>query len=223
MPNPDGSLVPEYVCDGLHLTPCSTSERSKRSTGCCRWPRHQRAAGIVVRDGSSSFDDGKVVCRRRREWRSCRFTAGDKVVAGATGPSDGEKVDADRHESNRTLAKDSERNTSRNVGVFHPQSVSDRCLMPGLHDPGHGRVCPTCRWTCFRRLIPVVAVATFYSGMPPQQIEANITYHLERQFTLASGIDHMESRSLPGVWLIKVFFRAGRTLMLMPRPSLPWR
>ncbi|SEB69927.1 efflux RND transporter permease subunit [Terriglobus roseus] len=57
--------------------------------------------------------------------------------------------------------------------------------------------------------LPVVAVATFYSGMPPQQIETNITYHLERQFTLAAGIDHMESRSLPGVSLIKVYFRAG--------------
>jgi multidrug efflux pump subunit AcrB len=57
--------------------------------------------------------------------------------------------------------------------------------------------------------LPVVAVATFYSGMPPGQIETNITYHLERQFTLAGGIDHMESRSLPGVSLIKVYFRAG--------------
>src|SRR5580698_4640059 len=57
--------------------------------------------------------------------------------------------------------------------------------------------------------LPVVAVATFYSGMPPQQIETNITYHLERQFTLAAGIDHMESRSLPGVSLIKVYFRTG--------------
>ena len=57
--------------------------------------------------------------------------------------------------------------------------------------------------------LPVVAIATFYSGMPPQQIETNITYHLERQFTLAGGIDHMESRSLPGVSLIKVYFRAG--------------
>src|SRR6201992_29834 len=57
--------------------------------------------------------------------------------------------------------------------------------------------------------LPVVAVATFYSGMPPQQIETNITYHLERQFTLASGIDHMESRSLPGSSRIKVFFPAG--------------
>ena len=57
--------------------------------------------------------------------------------------------------------------------------------------------------------LPVVAVATFYSGMPPQQIETNITYHLERQFTLAAGIDHIDSRSLPGVSLIKVYFRAG--------------
>ena len=57
--------------------------------------------------------------------------------------------------------------------------------------------------------LPVVAVATFYSGMPPQQIETNLTYHLERMFTLAGGIDHMESRSLAGVSLVKVYFRAG--------------
>jgi multidrug efflux pump subunit AcrB len=57
--------------------------------------------------------------------------------------------------------------------------------------------------------IPVVAVATFYPGMPPEQIEGNITFHLERFFTLASGIDHMESRSLNGVSLIKVYFQPG--------------
>src|SRR5579862_4441209 len=57
--------------------------------------------------------------------------------------------------------------------------------------------------------IPVVAVATFYSGMPPEQVEGNITYHLERFFTLASGIDHMESRSLSGVSIIKVYFQPG--------------
>ena len=45
--------------------------------------------------------------------------------------------------------------------------------------------------------IPVVVVATFYSGMPPEQIETDITGHFERFFTLGSGIDHMESRSLP--------------------------
>ena len=55
--------------------------------------------------------------------------------------------------------------------------------------------------------IPVVLVATFYNGMPPQQIEADITDTFERFFTLAGGVDHMESRSLTGVSLIKVYFQ----------------
>src|SRR5579885_1928864 len=57
--------------------------------------------------------------------------------------------------------------------------------------------------------IPVVVVATFYSGMPPQQIETDITNPFERFFTLGSGIDHIESRSLPGVSLIKIYFQPG--------------
>jgi multidrug efflux pump subunit AcrB len=57
--------------------------------------------------------------------------------------------------------------------------------------------------------IPVVVVATFYSGMPPEQIEANITNPFERFFTLGSDIDHIESRSLTGVSLIKIYFQPG--------------
>jgi HAE1 family hydrophobic/amphiphilic exporter-1 len=57
--------------------------------------------------------------------------------------------------------------------------------------------------------IPVVVVATFYSGMPPEQMETNITNPFERWFTLASGVDHIESRSLPGVSLIKIYFQPG--------------
>jgi multidrug efflux pump subunit AcrB len=57
--------------------------------------------------------------------------------------------------------------------------------------------------------IPVVLVATFYGGMPPQQIEADITDTFERFFTLGSGIDHMESRSMTGVSLIKIYFQPG--------------
>jgi len=57
--------------------------------------------------------------------------------------------------------------------------------------------------------LPVVEVATFYSGMPPEQIEADITDTFERFFTLGSGIDHMESRSMSGVSLIKVYFQPG--------------
>ena len=56
---------------------------------------------------------------------------------------------------------------------------------------------------------PVVVIATFYSGMPPEQIETNITNPFERWFTLASGVDHIASRSLPGVSLIKIYFQPG--------------
>jgi HAE1 family hydrophobic/amphiphilic exporter-1 len=57
--------------------------------------------------------------------------------------------------------------------------------------------------------IPVVVVATFYSGMPPRDIETDITNPLERFFTQASGLDHMESRSLLGVSIIKAIFQSG--------------
>src|SRR5208282_1488094 len=57
--------------------------------------------------------------------------------------------------------------------------------------------------------IPVVMIATFFSGMPPEQIENDITGRFERFFTLGTGIEHMESRSLPGTSIIKVYFQPG--------------
>ncbi|MGC1614311.1 MAG: efflux RND transporter permease subunit [Candidatus Acidiferrum sp.] len=57
--------------------------------------------------------------------------------------------------------------------------------------------------------LPEVVVATFYNGMPPEEIETEITGRFERFFTLGSGIEHMESRSLPGVSIIKVYFQPG--------------
>src|SRR5689334_13524403 len=57
--------------------------------------------------------------------------------------------------------------------------------------------------------IPMVVVATFYNGMPPEQIETDITSRFERQFTLASGVEHIESRSLPGASVIRVYFQPG--------------
>src|SRR2546422_588953 len=55
----------------------------------------------------------------------------------------------------------------------------------------------------------VVVVATFYPGMPPEQVEQDIVERQERFFTLAPGIEHIESRSLPGVGIIKIFFQPG--------------
>src|SRR5579885_1026236 len=57
--------------------------------------------------------------------------------------------------------------------------------------------------------LPEAVVATFYSGMPPSDIEVDITNPLERFFTLGAGIDHMESRSMLGVSIIKIFFQPG--------------
>ncbi len=60
--------------------------------------------------------------------------------------------------------------------------------------------------------IPAVVVATFYQGMPPLDMEDNITFRYERFFTLGSNIQHIESRSLSGVSIIKVFFQPGTNI-----------
>jgi len=41
----------------------------------------------------------------------------------------------------------------------------------------------------------------------PEQIEGNITYHIERFFTLASGIDHIESPFFNGVSIVAIYFQ----------------
>jgi multidrug efflux pump subunit AcrB len=57
--------------------------------------------------------------------------------------------------------------------------------------------------------LTVVGIATFYPGMPPEQVEKNITERQERFFTLAPGIEHIESRSLTGAGIIKMYFQPG--------------
>ena len=56
--------------------------------------------------------------------------------------------------------------------------------------------------------LPVVAVATFYKGMGPSEIEGAITLRLEQLFLQASYVEHIESRSLPGVSIIKIYFHS---------------
>ena len=57
--------------------------------------------------------------------------------------------------------------------------------------------------------IPVVMIATFYPGMDAIEVERNITDILERQFTMAREVDHIESRSLNGMSLIKIIFHGS--------------
>src|SRR5437870_5248259 len=54
--------------------------------------------------------------------------------------------------------------------------------------------------------VPVVAVATFFKGMGPNEMEGAVTLRLEQLYLQASYVEHIESRSLPGVSLIKIYF-----------------
>jgi multidrug efflux pump subunit AcrB len=55
--------------------------------------------------------------------------------------------------------------------------------------------------------IPVVSVIWSYSGISPEEMAEAITVRSERGFTSSvNDIEHMESQSLPGLGVIKVFF-----------------
>ena len=55
--------------------------------------------------------------------------------------------------------------------------------------------------------LPVVSVVWTYNGLPPSEMSDRVITYFERQMTTAvNDIDHIESQSLPGVGVIKVFF-----------------
>jgi len=56
--------------------------------------------------------------------------------------------------------------------------------------------------------IPVVSVVWTYNGLPPSDISDRIITYYERQMTTTvNDIEHIESQSLPGVGIVKVFFQ----------------
>ena len=58
--------------------------------------------------------------------------------------------------------------------------------------------------------IPVVAVVWQYGGLPPEEMERRFSGGFERFLTTTvDGIEHIESQSLYGVSIIKVFFHPG--------------
>src|ERR1700757_2213822 len=58
--------------------------------------------------------------------------------------------------------------------------------------------------------IPVVAAIWQYSGLPPSEMEGRITTQFERAATTTvTGIEHIESQSLAGVAIVKIFLRPG--------------
>ena len=58
--------------------------------------------------------------------------------------------------------------------------------------------------------LPVISVVWTYIGLPPTDMSNRIITYFERQMTTAvNDIDHIESQSLPGVGVVKVFFHAN--------------
>jgi multidrug efflux pump subunit AcrB len=57
--------------------------------------------------------------------------------------------------------------------------------------------------------LPVIYVAQPYGGMDPAQMEGLLTNYYEYHFLYITGIDHVESKNIQGVALMKLFFHPG--------------
>ncbi len=61
--------------------------------------------------------------------------------------------------------------------------------------------------------IPVISLVWTYNGLQPQEMEQRITSNVERGVTtLVSDVEHIESQSLSGIAVIKVFFQPGANI-----------
>ena len=56
--------------------------------------------------------------------------------------------------------------------------------------------------------IPVISVVWTYTGLPPDDMSGRVVYYYERTLTTqVNDIQHMESQSLPGYGVVKIFFQ----------------
>jgi hydrophobe/amphiphile efflux-1 (HAE1) family protein len=60
--------------------------------------------------------------------------------------------------------------------------------------------------------IPIIRVATFYTGAGPEDVEKSITVPVERAVSASPGVDRVESTSKQGVSLVSVWFQYGTNL-----------
>src|SRR5262245_15953770 len=75
-----------------------------------------------------------------------------------------------------------------------------------------------CSWLALNRMsidifpnlgAPAIFVAQPYGGMDPQQMEGFLTYYYEYHFLYITGIEHVESKNIQGVALMKLVFHPG--------------
>src|SRR5258705_12482914 len=84
--------------------------------------------------------------------------------------------------------------------------------------------------------VPVIYVVQPYGGMSPSQMEGQLIGYYEYHFLYINGIEHIESQSIQGMGMAKLYFHPGtdiaqslsqvsamafRALAFMPPGSLP--
>ncbi|MBF6571068.1 MAG: efflux RND transporter permease subunit [Candidatus Binataceae bacterium] len=57
--------------------------------------------------------------------------------------------------------------------------------------------------------VPVIYVAEPYAGMAPDQMEGQFVQYYEYHFLFATGLEHIESQSIQGLGMLKLFFHPG--------------
>lgn len=57
--------------------------------------------------------------------------------------------------------------------------------------------------------VPVVYVMQPYAGLNPAQIEGQLVYYYEYHFLYVAGVEHIESESLQGLGVLKIYFHPG--------------
>src|SRR5277367_2847710 len=58
--------------------------------------------------------------------------------------------------------------------------------------------------------IPVIAVVWTYRGLPPDDMSGRVIYYYERQLSSSvNDIEHIESQSLTGIGIVRIYFRPG--------------
>src|SRR5487761_115571 len=57
--------------------------------------------------------------------------------------------------------------------------------------------------------LPVIYVAQPYGGLDPAQMEGLITNYYEYAFLFMNGIDHVESKNVQNIALVKLYFHEG--------------
>jgi multidrug efflux pump subunit AcrB len=60
--------------------------------------------------------------------------------------------------------------------------------------------------------VPIIYVAQPYGGMDPQQMEGFLTNYYEYHFLYITGIDHVESKNIQSVALMKLYFHPGTNM-----------